>query len=186
LAPAQISGIRQRFAAFAAAHAAVRGAFKAGLRTRDPAAYRALLDDFRRAGGIAYDPELEALPGRIDAHDPVAINTAIAFLDADPFAFRTGYYKARLLRRLKRAQLSDRQRAALRIVLRQVVDGRDRREFRLYGHLAVIIADAELRAALEHRRDDPDIPAAIKRRAGWMLTYLDQSGGTGKVNARTK
>ncbi len=50
--------------------------------------------------------------------EPGAIDAAIAYLEADPWAFRTGYLKSRLLHHLGNRRLTVAQRARLRPVLR--------------------------------------------------------------------
>ena len=43
--------------------------------------------------------------------DQDAIECAIVYIEADPWVFRSGYFKARLLARLRRAALTGTQRA---------------------------------------------------------------------------
>jgi hypothetical protein len=49
--------------------------------------------------------------------DAELVDAAIRYLEADPWQFRTGYAKGRLMRRLRSAELDDQQRARLRPVL---------------------------------------------------------------------
>jgi hypothetical protein len=85
--------------------------------------------------------------------DPSKLDTALRFLEEDPFFFRSGYTKVYVLRRLPRWPLtSDARRRIADIVLR-AVDGPPRREFRWQAK-AAHHADREilvpsLRATLE-------------------------------------
>jgi hypothetical protein len=101
---------------------------------------------------------------------------AILFLEADPWFFRSGYLKVRLLRALKRSTLSARERERLRQVIVAVVDSRHRQEFRAYGQLAARIATDDLHHDLRVRLESSD--AEVRRRAAWMLTYVE--GGRSK------
>ena len=95
-------------------HKALHAAFKAGLRKRDPDAYSALVDTFRRGVNAAYPSGTDDWPARMDAGDLEAIECAVVYIEADPWVFRSGYFKARLLPRLRRAALTDEQRAPSR------------------------------------------------------------------------
>ena len=75
--------------------------------------------------------------------DQDAIECAVVYIEADPWVFRSGYFKDRLLPRLRRAALTGTQRARLRLALLAVVDGRERREFRRYSRLANALATDE-------------------------------------------
>jgi hypothetical protein len=52
-----------------------------------------------------------------------------------------------------------------------VVDGRDRREFRHYCRLALWVFDSDFLQEIETRSRSPD--RGIRRRATWMLEMLD-------------
>ena len=107
--------------------------------------------------------EIELAPGQWR-------DAAILFLEADPWFFRSGYLKARLLRVLKRATLSSREADRLLQVVLNSVDKRHREEFRSYVQLAARIATPQLREQLRDRLSSPD--AEIRRRAGWMLDQV--------------
>lgn len=89
------------------AHADMHAAFRAGLRDADPAAYGSLVDEFRSATRAALHGVGPDIYARIDAGDRTALDLAVAFLVADPWFFSSGYVKANLIRRLKRAQLDE-------------------------------------------------------------------------------
>ena len=97
---------------------------------------------------------------------------ALLFLEVDPWFFRSGYLKERLLRALKGADLNSEECDRLNRVLVAVVDSRERREFRDYCRLAAKVATTALRAELQLRVASQD--ERLRRRAIEMLRYLDQ------------
>jgi hypothetical protein len=66
--------------------------------------YRSILDTFW------YPESLQ----RLLAGDPELLEIAIAFVEVDPYYFRSGYMKQRLFRRLKRLTLPEPQRQRIR------------------------------------------------------------------------
>lgn len=95
---------------------------------------------------------------------------ALLFLEADPWFFRSGYMKEKLLRALKRVAPSVEESGRIVDILLAVVDSRDRREFREYCRLAAHAGTDSLRAGLAARLQSGD--ARLRRRAAIMLTYL--------------
>lgn len=121
---------------------------------------------------LAYPGGLTTGFAALDQGEPHGIELAVEFLESDPWFFRSGYIKADLIRKLKRQVLSESMKCRLREVMLEVVDGRDRREFRDFCALARKIASPDLvdklntRLASENRR--------IKRHARWVLDALHQ------------
>ncbi len=152
------------------AHADMHAAFRAGLRDADPAAYGSLVDEFRSATRAALHGVGPDIYARIDAGDRTALDIAVAFLAADPWFFSSGYVKANLIRRLKRAQLDEARCERLRRAVLHAVTTRDRREFRDYCRLARAVTRPNLIVTLRVRSLDPD--PGVRRRAGWMLKYV--------------
>lgn len=109
------------------------------------------------------------------AGDPATIETSIRFLEADPWFFRSGYIKAEILRRLRRAELTPDQVARLRRVILARIAGRDTREFRWYCRLARTVADPEFLAEVDRLRRSSASP--IARRAGWVAAQVRQALG---------
>jgi len=165
----------ERAAAVEAAREAVDVAFRRVTRRHDvadpaTAAWEAAIARFEAAVTAAYPPDFWALYGRLREGDTAALDAAIEFLGADPWFFRSGYTKARLIRLLKRLPLKPDQVERLRTVVVNVVDGRDRREFRDYCRLARCIDGPELPQPLVSRLAHPD--EGVRRRAGWALHAL--------------
>lgn len=62
---------------------------------------------------------------------------SILFLEVDPWFFRSGYLKERLIRGLKAAPRDERDNLRLRNIIWNVANGPNRREFRKYCSLAL-------------------------------------------------
>jgi hypothetical protein len=105
----------------------------------------------------------------IDRRERGAVEAAVAYLEEDPWIFRSGYGKALLLRRLKRVEsaLSEHQRDRLRRVLVHYVDVGPRWDLREACSLARTLDDAWLRDALVQRLHGEDEQLAL--RAARML-----------------
>src|SRR5690349_20995794 len=78
--------------------------------------FREAYDQFAFPGG------LEACLDGLSQGDAEAVELAIQFLEEDPWYYRSGYIKERLIQRIKRASLSPDQRSRLRDVIIEVVD----------------------------------------------------------------
>ena len=137
-------------------------------------AWRRAIERFGTSLSRAYPPHFRSAIGALKAGDPSGLDEAIAFLEADPWFFRSGYVKADVIRFINRVALTPASAERLRAVVLSAVDGRDRREFRHYCRLARRLDTAGLRDALAQRRRAGD--AAVGRRAAWMLAALAQDG----------
>jgi len=109
---------------------------------------------------------------------PYAIEEAILFLEVDPWYFRSGYLKQRLIRGLKAATLKNRDRIRLWNVCWNAAAGKNRQEFRSYCSLAAIVGDAELIRLLEEIPEHRNIAADGKFR--YMAAFLREN--TKKAN----
>ena len=199
---------RRRGQAARLAHETVNRAFREHVRERDPDRYAALLEDFWTKTAAALpstDPEFLAglASGRDARVVPEArkrsIETAIVFLEADPWFFRSGYEKQKIIQHLKRSRLTERQRMRLARVVLAVIDGLaggereksqaggeregpaeggrengHRIEFRHYGRLACGIwsdfLDEEVAARMQSR------DAGVRRRATWVAAAAISAG----------
>lgn len=130
---------------------------------------------FHEAARLLYSEDFEASLERLRAGDPIAVEPAITFLEADPWCFRSGYAKETILRFLPRATLMEGQVARLRVVVLHAVDVGDRREFRGYSRLARHVVDDAFRTELLSRLRSADPGRA--RRALWVLEALDEPFG---------
>lgn len=154
------------------AHQAVNDAFRQGLRDRAPDQYDVLLRQFRDATARALPALIDNLGPAIEAGNQQALNEAIDFLLADAWFFRSGYLKAHLIRRVKRAALSEMQMSVLADLVLRVIDDRDRREFRHFCQLARRLEVPGLDEAIAQRLTsvDPD----VRRRAEWVAASRKQ------------
>jgi hypothetical protein len=107
------------------------------------------------------------------ASERKAIEEAILYLEVDPWYFRSGYLKERLIRGLKAANLTERDRRRLRNVIWNVAAGKNRREYRDYCSLAAVVGDADLIRLLEDVSPERDQDA--KGKFGYLLRYLQQN-----------
>ena len=103
----------------------------------------------RAAAFTLYPPDLDLT--RITKGDKQAIESAIVFLEVDPWVFRSGYHKKRLLDRLARTKLEETDKQRLRTVIVRTTARGPRMEFhhtlRLAHHLRSAAFAAELHRA---------------------------------------
>jgi hypothetical protein len=157
------------------AHRAVHTTFAQMRRRDDPndpatAAWLSAIARFRAAVVAAYPPGFWDDVALLAKANGEGLETAIRFLEADPYFDRSGYVKADLLRFIKRVPLDPEQTERLRAVVIDSVERRGGREFRAYCRLARRLDGPELREALARQLQSGDV--AIRRRAAWMLNVL--------------
>lgn len=99
--------------------------------------------------------------------DPAGLKSVLTFLELDPWGRGAGYLKEDLIKLVTRVELGTRAAERLRQVVLNVVDGRDRREFRRYCALARKVYDPELRDELLKRLGNEE--PVVRRHAGWVL-----------------
>jgi hypothetical protein len=109
---------------------------------------------------------------RLRAGDPSGMEAAVSFLEADPWFYRTGYIKSKLIRYIKPPMLTPEYVRRLQQVVLAVVDKRDDRDFRAYCRLAFKVDSLELREQLTRRLTYQD--ANVRRRARWVLEALGE------------
>ena len=134
--------------------------------------WHAALHDFDQAMRLLYPPSFSDDLTRLRGGDPAAVEAAIRFLEADPYAFGTGYAKEEILRRLRHLDLHAKERSRLVSVVLARVDEGDRREFRQYCLLAPTIVDDTLRTGLLLRLRSGE--SGRVRRALWVLDALGE------------
>ena len=76
---------------------------------------------------------------RLRSGDEALVEHAIAFLEIDPYVFRSGYAKATIIRCIKRLPFSHNQVLRLQGVVLRALDKCDRQEFRAYCRLAAAV-----------------------------------------------
>jgi hypothetical protein len=156
------------------AHETVNRAFREHVRERDPDRYDALLKDlWEKTAAALPSTDRDFMPGLAKGYVRF-VETGIAFLEADPWFFRSGYEKQNIIRHLKRAQLTDTQRIRLARVVLAAIDGRDRVEFRHFGRLACGIWSDFLDEEVANRMQSPD--PGIRRRATWVAEAAISAG----------
>lgn len=111
--------------------------------------------------------DTEAMLERLRAGEADAVEWGIAFLEADPYAFRTGYTKAKIARYLRKATLSPEQSARLRAVVLTAIGRGSRFEFVEYARLARRLDSPEFRKDAEQLLKDA--PHSVARRARTVL-----------------
>ena len=149
-------------------------------RSKSPE-HMAAWQEAARAFHTAYD-EL-AFPGSLSREfellrvgDVTAIEMAIRFLEANPWFFRSGYYKADILKLLRKHALSDEQCTRMRKVILERVRGRPVREMRAYARFAPKVSTPHFEAEITNIAQNADRRAA--RHAQWVLDCLKSARGT--------
>ena len=107
---------------------------------------------------------------RLRSSDRQAMDDAILYLEVDPWYFRSGYLKERLIRGLKAAKLTKQDRRRLWNVIWNVAAGRNRREFRNYCSLAAMLGDSDVIQQLEEISPERDLSSA--RKFSYLLNFL--------------
>jgi hypothetical protein len=132
--------------------------------------------------GEAFDEGFDPHMAAIRASEPAAVETAIRFLEIDPWCFHSGYAKERLLRALKAVPLSIIQAERLRSAMMRAVDNRDRQELAEWCRLAPSLELGEVLADLRRRLASDD--ADVRRRSSWSLERIEEYLGMKEALAR--
>ncbi len=130
---------------------------------------------FHTALEAAYPPgfwdEYEALV----QHNDAPRSLILGFLEANPYFYRSGYIKQKILRYLKQVSLSKQEKERLRfVVLAQVEAPHARREFPEYARLAIVLDSPVLRQELA------TIGNAKAHHVLALLTQAQHQSGTDK------
>ncbi len=139
---------------------------------------------FYAAMEAAYPPDFEEDYRKLRQGDASGRETAIRFLEADPFFHRSGYVKALLVRALKPPMLTPSDQVRLQGVVLSLVDRRDDRDFRTFCKLARKVDGPGFKEQLMQRLENPDLD--IRRRAGWVLDALAQKDSMERVRKKAK
>ena len=133
-------------------------------------------DDERYDGSLDVDASITALGERLLRGEPEAVDEALAFLERDPYFFRSGYARERIARRLAHVDLTATQRSRARVVVLSTVDGHRHCPHPGVGRLARAVANNALRRELRERLHHSD--AAVARRALRMVVNVRHPGLT--------
>ena len=139
------------------------------LKPRNPSLLREWHDALDRIWG----PALGGAFARFRQGDISSIPVLVAFLEEDPFFFRSGYVKGEILQRLRPEQLTEKQIEQLRSVCLRAAKTCGRREYRRYCRLAVRLADLKFAKSLEALTTDQ---GSVASRARMMLRYVAKHG----------
>jgi hypothetical protein len=99
-------------------------------------------------------------------------NTALLFLEVDPWFFRAGYLKEKLCHVLKQASLTPREAQRVQEILLYAVTTRFRREFRFYSRLACKVWDKPFLNRLHQLACAAEARTRVQAR--WMLEQIPQ------------
>lgn len=98
------------------------------------------------------------------------VEDVLLFLEVDPWYFRSGYLKERLLDALRQVQLTERNQARIRKILLEVASGPNRREYRRYCALARTITNHDFERTLQEKSDKLD--TKVSGKFSYMLRYI--------------
>jgi hypothetical protein len=139
-------------------------------KSDDHETWRKCIDLFNRCLSEAFPAGFWNDFERLKKGDTSGLETAIRFLEADPWFFRSGYLKADLIRFICRCPLTAEQADRLRDVVLNAIELRDRREFRQFANLGRVVQSEEFREEVSKRLLHED--EAVRRRARWVLDSL--------------
>ncbi|GAC1639151.1 MAG: hypothetical protein NVS9B14_20180 [Candidatus Acidiferrum sp.] len=88
---------------------------------------RACAEFHARYSGLAFPGGYEGALDRISYGDPESMEAAVCFLECRPYFFRSGYMYKDILRRCRKAPLSVRQKARLKVIEEKLVEWRLRK-----------------------------------------------------------
>ena len=108
---------------------------------------------------------------KLSRSDPDTIENAIVFLEVNPYFFRSGYIKEKVLPILKRIPLSKEQIIRLQNVILHIIDNFYCREFLYYCRLGKKVSSKDFIEKLEKRSNSNN--SDIRKRADLMKTYLE-------------
>ena len=89
---------------------------------------RACSEFHTRYEALAFPGGYEGALDRIAAGDPQTMEAALCFLECRPYFFRSGYMFKDILRKCKRAPLSEEQASRLNIISEKLAEWRQRKQ----------------------------------------------------------
>ncbi len=149
-------------------------------RSSDFAAER---ERFRSAWDRLFTPEFETAVTRLQSGDDSGTEYVIAFIEADPWCYHSGYKKQKYARYLRRVHLTAPQRERLRTAVLDAFTKGRREDLSEYVSLARILDTPEFRDALrrlESGADEGTSERAARALAACLMNDLpgqDRRGG---------
>ena len=114
-----------------------------------------------------WEPTFKSL---VQSGNRQSIDELITYLEVDPYYFRSGYLKGRLIRIIKRAQRTEQDNRRLRGIMWNRTCGQSRQEFREYCRLATLISTPSFRADVARKTDTPG-----NNKFELLLSYLPET-----------
>lgn len=180
--------VMARADAITAAHADIDRFFRV-----DEGRWLAACDHARATLEALYSDDWYQIEHDLQRGIPAAIEPAIVFLEADPWCFRSGYAKQRLLRFLSRMDLSESDKARLRRWLLSALPKGWRREYKLMIRLAMRLASPEFSASLRNvaadlsesaRRSIARVADAVDAAQAHPVEQLSSEGAPGEMRVQ--
>jgi hypothetical protein len=140
--------------------------------------YQRLQGEARRAREALHTPQFEAALEMLQLGDPSGAEYAIAYLEADPWYFRSGYLKARITRWLRQVKLDEPQQERLRQVIVEGIQRGSRYEQVEYRKLGRRLDTEAFRAELRKLAGSKD--AGTARRASLALKACELNDTPGR------
>lgn len=140
--------------------------------------YVRLQEDARAAREALHTPEFEQALELLQLGDPSGAEYAVAYLEADPWYFRSGYLKGRIARWLRQVGLSDDHRDRLRGVILAAIQKGSRYEQVEYRKLGRRLDTPAFREELRRLTQHKD--AGVAHRAVRALQACDLNDTPGR------
>ena len=134
-----------------------------------PKPWEKATQDFHNAyDSLAFPGGLKNSLQLLKEQDPQTVQSAIDFLQADPYFHRSGYIKEKIAGALKQISLSDEQIKQLQGVMLAAIEIEGRREFLEYCRLARKLSNKSFVQKLELIIKEPSSARALQRATQMM------------------
>lgn len=129
--------------------------------------YRAAQAEYKEAWAALYTPEFLQKLEALKIGDPAGAEAAIAFLEADPWHFHSGYLKGKVAQYLRKVVLDAQQRQRIGVVILTILAKGKRQDLGQFASLARRIDSPTLRYDLERLGQSDD--EGLDWRANFVL-----------------
>ena len=136
--------------------------------------YKKAVEEFHQKAGICEYFNIENAFDKIKKGDHAWISQAILYLEVDPFYFRSGYFKEKILDTLKSAPLNIEEKSRIQKMLIGIIKKCFRREMKYYGKLAKTVADDSFRDKLLFLKENEESSSEVKTRAEYILQFISK------------